>query len=85
MAEGHRVAVETELRQLEMREEHLSKELANGEKKLAAMEAKCGKEGQAEAQKRRQLVEQIAKVNEQLEDIRRADEEAGGDEAAITS
>ncbi|EUB60548.1 Structural maintenance of chromosomes protein 2 [Echinococcus granulosus] len=85
MAEGHRVAVETELRQLEMREDHLSKELASGEMKLAAMEAKSGKEGQAEAQKRRQLVEQITKVNEQLEDIRRADEEAGGDEAAITN
>ncbi|KAL5969985.1 Structural maintenance of chromosome protein 2 [Taenia solium] len=85
VAEGHQVAVETELRQLEMREEHLSKELAGGEKKLAAMEAKCGKEGQVEAQKRRQLMEQIAKVNEQLEDIRRADEEAGGDESAITN
>ncbi|KAL5106246.1 Structural maintenance of chromosome protein 2 [Taenia crassiceps] len=85
VAEGHRVAVETELRQLEMREEHLSKELAGGEKKLVAMEAKCGKEGQVEAQKRRQLVEQIEKVNKQLEDIQRADEEAGGDEAAITN
>ncbi|VDM35248.1 unnamed protein product [Hydatigera taeniaeformis] len=85
VAEGHRVAVETELRQLEMREEHLSKELAGGERKLAAMEAKCGVEGQEEARKRCQLMEQIAKVNEQLEEIRRADEEAGGDEAAITN
>ncbi|KAM7536776.1 hypothetical protein Aperf_G00000085721 [Anoplocephala perfoliata] len=86
VAEGQRVAVETEIRQLEMREKHLTKELSSGEKKLASMEAQSGggaKDG-GEA-RRRQLTSQMEKLNAQLEELRIADERAGGDEAAITN
>uniref|UniRef100_A0A5K3F9D4 Structural maintenance of chromosomes protein n=1 Tax=Mesocestoides corti TaxID=53468 RepID=A0A5K3F9D4_MESCO len=83
VAEGQRVAVETELRQLEMREKHLTSELASGEKKLASLEAKDEKGGR-DVQKRRQLTEKIESLNKQLETLKKADEAAGGDEATIT-
>ena len=85
IAEGQRVAVETGLRQLEMREQHLLKEVASGEKKLSAMETKSGGRCSEEVKKQRQLNEQMEKLKAQLDEIRLADEEAGGDEAAITS
>lgn len=85
IAQGQRVAVETELRQLDMREKHLAKEVASGEKKLSAMEVKNGGGGSEEIRRQRQLNEQMEEVKVQLEEIRKADEDAGGDEAAIAS
>lgn len=77
--------METELRQLEMREKHLSQELSSGQKKLSAMEAKSGglSKDSGEA-KRKQLVSQMEKLNAQLEELRLADEQAGGNEAVIS-
>ena len=85
MAEGARVAVETELKQLEMRATHLARELAAGEKQLAAMEARCGPSGKASAELKRRdaLTQQMEGVNAQLAEITKADEAAGGDEATL--
>ncbi|VDO10287.1 unnamed protein product [Rodentolepis nana] len=85
IAEGKRVAVETELRQLEMREKHLTQELSTGQKKLSAMEAKSSGLGKDGETKRKHLLSQMEKLNSQLEEIRQADVKAGGDEATVTN
>lgn len=86
IAEGQRVAVETELRQLEMREKHLTQELSTGQKQLSAMEAKSGGLGKDGGEaKRKQLLSQMENLKAQLEELRLADDKAGGDEATITS
>lgn len=74
--------METELRQLEMREKHLASEVASGHKKLASLDAKAGKESQ-QVQKLRQLTTEIDKIGGQLEELKRKDEAAGGDESTI--
>nr|CDS25301.1 structural maintenance of chromosomes protein 2 [Hymenolepis microstoma] len=85
IAEGQRVAVETELRQLEMREKHLIQELSVGQKKLSTMEAKSGGLGKDGGEaKRMHLLSQMEKLNTQLEELKLADVKAGGDEATIT-
>ncbi|VUZ41372.1 unnamed protein product, partial [Hymenolepis diminuta] len=86
IAEGQRVAVETELRQLEMREKHLIQELSTGQKQLSAMEAKSGGLGKDGGEaKRKLLLSQMENLNAQLEELRLADDKAGGDEATITN
>ncbi|VDN34515.1 unnamed protein product [Dibothriocephalus latus] len=83
LAEGHRLALETEVRQLEMRERHLGEEVRQAERELAKATGAMKQSESAHDAQRRQLTGRIDQLSKQLNKLKIADEAAGGDESAM--
>uniref|UniRef100_A0A0X3NVR8 Structural maintenance of chromosomes protein n=1 Tax=Schistocephalus solidus TaxID=70667 RepID=A0A0X3NVR8_SCHSO len=84
LAEGHRLALETEVRQLEMRERHLGEEVRQAERELAKATGAMKQSESTHDAKRRQLTSRIDQLSKQLNKLKAEDEAAGGDENTMT-